>query len=188
MSVSVPIKSLLDQVAKGRHELTGAELRRVTAALCAHLRGRFAGSGLSHEDFEEAAADACFDFLRAKEPIRDSLAWLRNTAKARAIDRVRKLQVRPVEVISYEAILGAPSTEPTIEERFEQRAQLAHLRALMAKLPRRFQAALVASDQIQERNLTVAEACKRLGVPRSTFHDQVKRASRRLQKEFSAAP
>ena len=150
------------------------ELDRVRI-VAGYLRRCFAGS-LSRHDCEDLAQDAYRQLLeleQAGEEIRDRLELMKTIAWRDARDRVQG-QAHPRPADPGGALLSRlQAAEPELEERIDQRAELALAIEAVEGLPPGAQAAYRA--RVIE-GLSIAEAARRLGVHRATLCRQVRAA------------
>jgi RNA polymerase sigma factor (sigma-70 family) len=152
-----------------------SDRRRVIA----YLRPRF-GRALNEDDFEDVAQEAWTTMLRRErrgETIRDPLAFMRSVAWRTARDMLRDRHDTAVD--PSDQVLEAtedPGGSPAM--RMSQRVDLARAIEAVEQLPAAERAAY-RSRFLEE--LTTREACKRLGVARSTYHDRLRRAIESVQ-------
>jgi RNA polymerase sigma factor (sigma-70 family) len=150
------------------------ELDRVRI-VARYLRRCFAGS-LGRHDCEDLAQDAYRQLLELEqggEEIRDRLELMRTIAWRDARDRVQA-QANPRPADPQGALLSRlRAAEPELEERIDQRAELALAIEAVEGLPPGAQAAYRA--RVVE-GLSIAEAARRLGVHRATLCRQVRAA------------
>lgn len=161
----------------GRNE-TGLDWAAVAAevsrAITVYLRGSFRGS-LNEQDFEDLAQDALVELHRriaAGEEIRDPRAFAKRVAWRDARDLVQKR--RPVPSDPHGRLFQ--SVEDRAEDpeaRLVGRAELARAIEAAERLSREEQ--LVYRTKFVE-GLNVREACRDLGLTRSTYYRRLRAA------------
>jgi DNA-directed RNA polymerase specialized sigma24 family protein len=161
-------------VSASATEVTGAEEQ--VRAVVAYLRHSFDGA-LNDQDREDLAQSAYCKLLekqRDGEEIRSPvelmkvIAWREARAHAQAVTRPRPHDP------SGHVISLLPSSDPTLEERLDERARLALAIAVVEQLPTLTQA--VYRTKVVEE-LSTDEACRRLDLPRSTFYWHLRQAA-----------
>jgi RNA polymerase sigma factor (sigma-70 family) len=148
--------------------LEASELAPHRRAVIAHLRVHFGGS-LSEEDFEDLAQEALLEVhrrARQGETIRDARAFMKLIAWRDARDLVVKQRPRAAD--PHGSLLQGVSDEKADPEaRLIRRAELASAIEAAERLPREEQA-VYRLHFIQ--GVKPREACKALGIPRSTYY------------------
>jgi DNA-directed RNA polymerase specialized sigma24 family protein len=165
-------------------EVAGAEEQ--VRAVVAYLRHSFDGA-LNDQDREDLAQSAYCKLLekqRDGEEIRSPvelmkvIAWREARAHAQAVTRPRPHDP------SGHVISRLPSSDPTLEERLDERARLALAIAAVEELPTMTQA--VYRTKVVEE-LSIDEACRRLDLPRSTFYWHLRQAAEAVAEIRTAA-
>jgi DNA-directed RNA polymerase specialized sigma24 family protein len=160
--------------ASSATEAAGAEEQ--VHAVVAYLRHSFDGA-LNEQDREDLAQSAYCKLLekqRDGEEIRSPIelmkviAWREARAHAQAVSRPRPHDP------SGRVISRLPSSDPTLEERLDERARLALAIAAVEELPTLTQA-VYRAKVVEE--LSTDEARRTLDLPRSTFYWHLRQAA-----------
>jgi len=143
-------------------------------AVVAYLRARFR-SALCEDDVEDLAQEAWVAVLEKRsrgERIADAVALMRSIAWRAARDLLRDRRETAVDP-GDRIFVGTEDHAGSHEARVDQRADLARAIAAVEQLEPEHRAAYRARfvDELSTR-----EACRRLGLPRSTYHHRLRRA------------
>lgn len=154
--------------------LDAESFRSQHRALIAYLRARFRGA-LTEEDFEDLAQEAWTAVLRrraAGKPIDDVVALMRSIAWRDARDRIRDRRDAAVDP-SDQLFERTEDACASPLDQLSSRAELARAIEAVEQLPTDQRAAYRARFV---DGLSTRSACKRLGLPRSTYHHRLRRA------------